>query len=465
MFVSALPKRKQPIMKDNILPADTSPILRALLALWIIAIGFTEVWVLPVTDTKVQPPEIIFILLLLFVGVDFWKNGFRNLFRRAGILERGLFLYLAAVCLSAIFNPVLKSWLEVAGILYLLAAFGIYRTYFSANEIYKWLIVSGLLASLLGVLGWVLTQSGINNVMAWSKTTYYPYFGYIGRAKGFTPNPNMLMSIVAVIFLLKFSEVLFKKNIPRKDFWVLGILLTAGILTFAKTFLALLIAVIFVWVKSGSIHRAPACAHARCPVGQFGRSLLLTAALGLFLVLMTGAHIAVFPKNQVNWEGLKKEAYTEDHPFYETRDYYFIWTNYMVNKRSATLAGLRNPLFGVGPGGHNAFVAQLKKEGRYPSFFSDYDPHSTYFGAWGELGLAGLAAVLFLALAVFRSLRTVLNELPPERLYFGVGLAGAFLYLAIEAITTDILNFRHVWLLFVLLSLLKLETRTAQTQP
>jgi hypothetical protein len=33
-----------------------------------------------------------------------------------------------------------------------------------------------------------------------------------------------------------------------------------------------------------------------------------------------------------------------------------------------------------------------------------------------------------------------------------VGLAGSFIYFSIEAITTDIMNFRHLWVLLALLA-------------
>lgn len=449
-------------------------VLPKLLIAYIIAIGFLEIFDFPIVGAKIQPPEVIFLLIFglwLFHPASFFEgSGVRSqelgggsssfsilpkVLGDLGGLRGAIVFYFLAFFFSCLANNYLKSWLEFSGLIYLILLFYIFQESLKRNYIeigkllFKWFPISGAIAALIGIIGWILTQNGIHTQLANSTTTYYPYFGYIGRAKGFTTNPNMLMSILAICILLKSSEMLFKGKIAWKDWLILGILGLGAFLTFSKTLVVLAMGLIFVWMLAsnlgGNLNFLPKLK--RTPFAWTGIILL-------FLFFNFGSHIAVFDKEKIDWDALIQKAYTEDEPFAEIQGKYLIATNYWINKRSSLIAGSRNIPFGVGPGGQNEFVGQLKEEGKYPKFFTNYDPHSTYFGAFGELGIVGFLALMALCFAVFKKLKQLLGVENQEGKAIAIGLAACFCYIAVEAITTDVMNFRHYWVLLAVLAMI-----------
>lgn len=435
---------------------------------YIFSFSFLTIFDFPIIGTKVQPPELIFLLIIGVIGVDFLLakkklDRFLQLVKKlskpfssfSDNLIFPIILYSFTAFLSAFFHNELKVWFEFFGVMYLISLFLIFQLFkdkFSSEKIFKYFIISGIIAATLGILGWILTQFGIETPLSTSKVGYYyMYFGYIGRALAFTMNPNMLMSIIGTSFLLKFSEVVFKERPAKNDWLILFILGLVALLTLSKTLVVLTIGVIFIWMKSQE-KKYRAGRQLLCPINQFTKSFILALTLSLVLFYNFGSHIAILNKKTINWDILKERAYTEEQPFYETQNFYFVWTNYVVNKKSGILAGIRNPIFGVGPGGHNVFVAGLKKEGKYPKYFSDYDPHCTYTGAFGELGFLGFLALIFLCMSIFKRVNTLLKVENHPQSFIIVGLAGSFIYFSIEAITTDIMNFRHLWVLLALLA-------------
>ncbi len=435
-------------------------VLPTLLIGYILSLGFLAVFDLPIVGSKIQPPEVIFLMILGIIASSSGRRPekfYPPVSDRSYLLSSILF-YTLAVLLSCLFSNNFKSWFEFAGLIYLITLFLIFNRSFwgkildAKKVLFHWLPISGTLAAILGILGWILTQYGIHTQLANASTTYYPYFGYIGRAKGFTTNPNMLMSILAICILLKSSEMIFKIKIQKRDWWLLAILFLGGILTFSKTLVVLAMALIFISLFSSKLGGNFPKGTGKLPpnfvsVGWMGILLF-------FLFFNFGTHIAIFDKEKIDWEALTQKAYTDDQAFAEIQGKYFIATNYWINKKSSLTAGCRNIPFGVGPGGQNEFVGKLKDEGKYPGFFTNYDPHSTYFGAFGELGVFGLFALVVLCFTIFKKLKRVLNEDSPENKALAIGLAACFFYIAIEAIATDVMNFRHYWVLIAALAFL-----------
>ena len=76
-------------------------------------------------------------------------------------------------------------------------------------------------------------------------------------------------------------------------------------------------------------------------------------------------------------------------------------------------------------------------------------PHSTFFGALGELGLEGFAALIWLIVAAYKKIRAVLE--PPERTVAFVLIA----YFCISGINLDMMNIRHYWIWLAFLAIAK----------
>lgn len=429
-----------------------------LMKLYILSLSFLTIFDLPIVGAKIQPPEIIFGIILIGFLFRFKSSIKFNETKFDKPLNKSLLFYFLAITLSCCFAQQWTSWLEWLGLIYLLLLFVVFTYLLKSlnTDLKKYVITafyfSGLVAAILGVIGWLLARYGIVTSLAVQPDSYYPYLGYIGRATGFTTNPNMLMSILAVVFLLKFSDLLEKwhskktridfESLASRSSEIVGLIIIGfGILlTFSKTMLPLGVGILIVWylhLKSKTIWKR---------VFVFGCSGIL------FLIFNFGAHVAIFDKSEIDWTALKKEAYTADHPLAEMGDHYLVATNYLINKESASLAGVQYFPWGVGAGGHNNFVANLKQEGLYPEYFSNYDPHSTYFGAWGEGGLFGLLAVFALFVVVGKTLKKAFHDADEKHKTLIIGVIGCFIYAAIEAITTDIMNFRHFWVLLAILA-------------
>jgi len=86
----------------------------------------------------------------------------------------------------------------------------------------------------------------------------------------------------------------------------------------------------------------------------------------------------------------------------------------------------------------------------FPKHIPDYDPHSTFVGSFAETGILGFAAILFLTFVLFK----MSNQLLKTKKYYNlkVTLAACLLIFFMEAISVDSINFRHMWLVFAILS-------------
>jgi O-antigen ligase len=119
-------------------------------------------------------------------------------------------------------------------------------------------------------------------------------------------------------------------------------------------------------------------------------------------------------------------------------------TSYTALKRANWTVGREHPWLGVGPGNSNKYLPALKAQGIYPPRLPDYDPHSTWMGAFSETGLFGLMALAVMVAAWFsligqRGLITSNDSV--------VRAASVYLLiLLIESVMIDAMNFRQVWI-------------------
>ena len=144
---------------------------------------------------------------------------------------------------------------------------------------------------------------------------------------------------------------------------------------------------------------------------------------------------------------LTENAYALDHPLMEIGNYYLVQTNYAVNKSAAIHAGLEHFLLGVGPAGFNEYVKQAKRKDEYPEYFPAYDPHSIYTGTFAELGLAGVLCLVLIFYNIIRQLRQTPSLKDPAHSNLFIGMTACFIFLTLDGLVLDMLNFRHVWIL------------------
>ena len=413
-----------------------------LLAAYIISAGFTDVLSLPVIGKKIQLPELIFIPLFISWIYFFRKDIFTQL--KPDSLQWSIVVFLLVMTLSAANGNQLKGYFEVIGLVYLILVMIIFITSLTiipnpSKWITKSFAICGLIAATLGILGWLLFQFGTNNTLV-KFEPHYPYLGQIARATGLTTTPNMLFNLVGVCFLIYLSSFLSLSKKRPEHYLVLIILSMALLLTFSKTLLLLLISILGLWYQHSSKSN--------------GRKITLVGfSLAMFIICMIGTHF-VFIKPPREKNANMYEGYFEKEPLASIGAYEIYPSNYAVLKKTSIIAGTEN-ILGVGPGGYNDFLQKLKSAGRYPEHYENFDPHSLYTGTFGELGIFGLLALLWMTYEVARRLIRVQKT----NTFLAKGLMACFIFFALEGLVLDILNFRHLWILLGMLAFISAYPR------
>lgn len=376
---------------------------------------------------RIQLPEIIFVIATPFL-IQYWRKHPHNF----TLFDKWTLGWIGIMVLTVLLNWDKKAAFELWGIVYLFLVTFLFRASEGGQErLIRAIQYLGVIAASLGILGWILAYVGVPTMLSWPRTVYYPYLGHVGRAMGLTGHPNMLMSILSFCILLSFASLLFQSNRRPWRYWSLVIMFLGVLLTFSKALALLVIGLLFLlgyldqlkrkwtWLKNGLI-------------------------VGLFLFYLLVTNVMVVNLEQVNWDDLQSRAYTLDHPFYSHGNIGWVWTSYAVNKWTAFSAFLAHPLLGIGPGQYNQYVEGLKAKGSYPTYFPNYDPHSTYFGLLAETGILGMLSFLLVLGALYQMWRRMTVETDLEK-GIQLGLAAIFIFFLLEGVNTDNLHFRHYW--------------------
>ena len=301
----------------------------------------------------------------------------------------------------------------------------------------KVIIISSLVAALTGIIGFGLGYLGIDTTL--SITRPFPYsVENVIQAKGFTPTPNMLASIIMIGVLFNLHK-LSMNQISWKgiDCFILLMLLLGFFLTFSKTVVCLLIGMILVFYSNN-----------KSLLSYSWRMMVKTVVLALFIVYIFGTHFIIVKED--NDSELLKGDYIAGPALTEIADYSIYPSQYWSYKEISVKAIRQSFLWGLGPGKFNGFSHELKKNAEYPTHVPYPDPHSTYLGTLAENGLLGLIAFLGIIHFVVKYSRKILNNQSANQYMFAC-LPNIFIVIGIEAVSTDVVNFRHYWIVLILL--------------
>lgn len=411
-----------------------------LILTYILSISFHNILTLPVVGRKIQPPEIIFLLTTIFLLFNFRKISFEKL--KLNLLDIALLTSLGAVLVTAFFVKNFHSFLEFFGLVYLFISYLMIRIFLICHEntfenfIQKGIVWLGIIAATFGIVGIYITHSWGNNLLGFIYEDY-PYFGDIIRVKGFTSTPHMLASILNVSILFLLVSMFDKKN--TQSFVFLFLLTLAYIFTFAKIVVLLVIGVIFIFIKKQTE-----------TINPFLKNALRLFSILLFAFYMFATHFILIKKDNPNLEAIKEKAFNTGEIIGETKNSFIIPTTYATLKQSAFHLGKKHWVTGVGAGNHGVYFHDLKEEGLFPKHIPDYDPHSTFLGSFAETGIFGFAAIIYLTFVLFK----MSNQLLKTKKYYNLklALAACLLIFFMEAISVDAINFRHMWLIFAILS-------------
>ncbi len=401
-----------------------------LLCLYIITIPFQKIIWLPIVISKIQIPEIIFvILILLFIPKLTWAN-WKNIKMTA--LDKAIILWFLIGIINLIIHFNVTTFLELSGqfylfCLYFLIQFIFFNSQAKGIELFltKAFITQLALIIITLFIGLTLLTQDIN-IGVFQIFYSYPYFGDLYRLKVLTNEPVMLVSILSIPFWIITAIIngKIKTNSINKRALILLIIIIGLMLlgTYGKSLpfiLAILILYFNTLVKNKKI----------IFVSLFASFLIISS------ILLT--HIMVTQK-----PFREKEVYGLAIPFLKIDNYYLYKSWYFVQKENALKEFIEHPYFGCG-GGNLLNVINLKYKKMEETISRPaYDPLSTYTGILAEYGISGFLTLLFLMFTIYKEV----VRLPDSNGLKWIFIC-SFSYFMLEAISTDIQNFRHLWIL------------------
>jgi O-antigen ligase len=415
-------------------------LIDALLGLYIIALPFHHaVWKLPFFQERIQPAE-LFLGLLAIVGLVLISSG-RVKYWFAPF-DIPVLLWLAANIISnalAGFNNHLL--LETTKVFAVVLVYFLFRLLMTDDFLDKFtdiFLFSALIASLLAITGSLLSIFGIQTVLTVQMRTY-PYIGKIGRAMAFTSTPNMLGSILMTALLLKSAQLFKKKLVKKKEIIAMAICLLAFIAAISKTILCFLLGLITILLLATNRK-------------SFFFKFFAILAMGFLIVTyLFGSHFVITPALTPRvLENMEQGHVTR--VYHELGPLLVVETSYLTIKKSCWHVLKSSFPLGIGTRNFKALVPLLKKKGIYNIETEAFDPHCTPLGTLTELGLLGGIVLLLFFGQVGHSLRIIHQKKSYLFHYINSGMIAIFVALSLEAWVTDIMNFRHYWLLLGILA-------------
>lgn len=404
--------------------------------------GFQRLWRLPLLGEKLQLPEVTFFPMLL-AALSSPHTRISKL--RLGLLDVVVLLWPVVNALPGLFMGYSRSSvIEILASCYVVVLYYAIRLLFDSHMLDRFIAVAtltALIAASIGAIGWLATVIlGFESRLAIVRP--YPYFGKAVQAVAFTAAPNMLASILMFGIILFSAKRLVRIDSPRfRDVAVLGVLGITFLMTLSKTLICLVagLAVLRYLYRARSSDEHDY---------RRSRVLVVVAVIGCAVIYVVASHVIVADIYREDLATLSEESYISPEPLTtfslgDTR-YGVFATNYLHNKIACLRGFTQSRGAGIGAGNHPSFVVQLQQLGKHPEQFPNWTPHSTYFGALSELGVLGLIEILLLWIAVGRVL-VLLHRRSEGFDPLLCGITALMIAIAIEAISTDIMRFRHYW--------------------
>jgi hypothetical protein len=423
-----------------------SKISIALLALYTFSIGIEELFTLPLAGNKVQVPEIIFLIYAFSIFINIRNMRFREL--RFNQLDVSVVLYFSAVALSCLVNQTRNSFGELLGITYLMGLFFLTKLLIVSNydvysKIKEWVLKAAIFgavtAILFGFLGYLLFYIDGRVQYIWFYKDY-PIIGDSIRIKGTVSNPitfcSYLVSLVILLLpnirVIRATECYSVVNPPTEQRSVarrfgLIVFLVLGVIATKTKSLILLFSIALLYLTRNNSQKYV----------QLGAKISASVAIGFYLI---ASHFLISPANSTAL--LLNKSYGSNSIVYQNNDFLITPTAYSVLKQSALLAFVSSPIVGVG-GNELIKYSKILFDKKKLTIDPNCAPHSTYFGALGELGILGFTAILFLLYNVFQQIQGS----PNREIY--LYLLG---FIVLEMVTVDLMTFRNYWLMLAFLA-------------
>lgn len=409
------------------------------LYIYILLCGFQNILHLPVFEEKLQVSDLWF-LVILFQLANYWKKFqlvFTKLISFKFIRVYGMLLiaFLSINFIVCLINYSAASILDSIGKLYLvsmhvvfIACFEICNASNPQIRTFRAFIHLAVLVSVIGLIGWILSVCGIENI---TTEIYkgYPYFGDTHRIRAFSPTASFYISMVTIGIASALYEFIFFSK--RAVFGYLALLMSlVAVLCFTKSFLfILLVWILFLLFKI-----------------QANFKYMVFYIIVILAAHLVTTHFLFITKSQLNNSNLLNGSFTSGEILYQSNNLAIAASSYYQLKKTSWQIFTTNPWWGIGPGNFNHEIAKLKMQGNYPAQLSNYDPHSTILGALAETGLFGFLVLIGLVVFYISSFSLYQSRIDPISFLLGMLL----LIMCAEGLSMDVLNFRHYWLVLSL---------------
>ena len=156
--------------------------------------------------------EAIFIFTLPLAIIDFIKSKNYLTVNALDTFIVGLIVVNVISGWRATFNT--HSLHEIYKIIYLVLFYFTLKSSINVNNIFKIIniyVKSATIASIIGIIGFMASFVGYNSSLTLNR--FYPYFGNVHQAMGFTSSPNMLASIIMIALILQLTKLIYLKTI------------------------------------------------------------------------------------------------------------------------------------------------------------------------------------------------------------------------------------------------------------
>jgi hypothetical protein len=270
-----------------------------------------------------------------------------------------------------------------------------------------------IVASLIGIIGWIISQLGISNYFVLNYQYPLALFKSV-RAKSLFNHPTyfFIFQIIGLFLYLK----LFLKKKKIKNLYLIIIIFLGMVVTFSKSIL-LLFSVFLLFIYSNA------------KINNIKKYLLKFFIFSSILFYLLFSHLIFINKNSKNYDYYTSKVWVvEKNTVIKFKDYEIYLNNYFSLKKISLEIFLNRPVFGSGE-------LSLKK---YNKLFDNpsNNHHSQYMNILANKGIIGFAIYLILLLVTIRdSLRNKNNKL---EFYF-------IFYLIFESFFSDLNSFNFLW--------------------
>ena len=399
-----------------------------LLSIYAFSISFQRLFYTSWTYYKLQVPEVVFLLILVYFL--FKARYFRV--RLSTLWPIILFVFWTAI--TAFYHWKRDSWLELLGLIYLMTLTGLVSSFTALNEdgikqVLRYFIYGVSVNCILGFIGYLLNIGGINTAFGFVYD-HYPIVGNVYRIQGLTSHPIMLGNlIICSLFLSKFLLPMERKSIVI-------ILILGLLLTFSKAILLALSSVLIGGILFKKIQYK-----------------FLAGAISIVLIFI---QLAFTHFNLLDDSNAPDSRYWNKERINLAGNIDVSTTSYYFLKKACLKMGIEHPIFGVGGGNSNAAI----KTAFLSNKNSDLDPHSLYFGTFAEYGLLGL----FLFFVIIFTIYKLIRNMDVKWNKYQQAFALIFLFFLLEGISSDIINYRQIWLFIGFIVLLSSGMQVSQSR-